>query len=186
MVIKKNIDEFRSFYQSNYGNVDSVSHTFGWASHEKFYSEMAAWQTFIGSVIPNWFPLNYIRDGLNWIVDQIYNSEAQNRYNKGVDQGRAIVGKVQETIDWAKGEISNQVNTMKNTIDSQIVAPVRDKANAISAQLDQAKQKLDSMTSTLNGHTSSISDLQARIQALENKKQSPIFSMDSLKKLTGS
>jgi hypothetical protein len=142
-ITRKSDDAFRQSYTERFAPVDDVSHVFGWASHEKFYQEMEAWCTLINSVIPDAWWCQWAQDFLLGIVKGVYDRNAIIAYDKGVDQGRQIIAKVTETVEWAQNQITNAVTDMRNKIDSEIVDPVRQKASQIEAVLKDAKSKLD-------------------------------------------
>lgn len=176
-ITKQNIDSFRANYEKNIGHVDDISHTFGWASHEKFYWEMENWCALIDSLFPDWWPLTDVQNILINIVKFVYGNTAQDRYNKGVDMGRAIIAKVTETINWAQNQITNAVNNMKNRIQTEIIDPITTKINnTIVPALNDAQKRLDSfnsqirtMTSDLDVFRTNITSFDGSIKSFDNK-----------------
>lgn len=176
-ITKQNIDSFRANYEKNIGHVDDISHTFGWANHEKFYWEMESWCAFVDSVFPDWWPLTEVQNCLINIVRFIYGNCAQDNYNKGVDMGRSIMGKVNDTINWAQNQITNAVNDMRNRIQTEIIDPIITKINnTIVPALNDAQKRLDtfntqirSMTSDLDVFRTNITSFDSSIKAFDNK-----------------
>lgn len=167
-ITRKDLAPFRSWYETNVGHVDEVSHVFGVASHEKFYRDMEGWCFWIDSLIPDWFPLNYIQDGLMGIVKALYDMNAGHHYNLGVDKGRKIVGAVNDAITWAQNKITTAVEDMRNKIDTEIIAPIRNKINTeIKPLLDDAQAKIGDIQNKVNGFNTDINTMKSNISTSE-------------------
>lgn len=143
--------------------LDEVTKIFGWSNHYRFWSEMEAWCAFIDATIPDWFPLNYVQSGLISIVKFIYDQEAKTAFANGVDLGKSIVGKVNDTITWAQNQISSAVTDMRNRIDTEIVEPVRQKAAQIEQSLKDAQSKLSDMGISIDGFNTDVNTMKSNI-----------------------
>jgi hypothetical protein len=162
-ITRKDTKPMREYFEANWGHVDDVSNAFGVANHGKFYAEMEAWCSFIDALIPDWFPLNYIQDGLIAIVKAVYDKQAATSYYSGVDTGVAIVAKVNDAITWARNRINDAVSDMRIDIDHTIVAPVRQKAAQIEQTLKDAQTKLSNMGVSIDGFQSDINTMKSNI-----------------------
>jgi hypothetical protein len=172
----KDCNVFRASYASRFAAVDDVSHTFGVASYYKFYYEMEGWKAFIDLLFPDWFPVNTVQGLLMSVVDYLHDNRSEHAYNTGVDMGRAIVGKVTDTINWAQNQISNAVSDMRNRIDTEIVAPVREKAAQIEKSLNDALGRLNiavikvgSLGNAVDIMQSNIASFDGSIKAFDSK-----------------
>lgn len=163
MVVLHDVTAMRNDYARNYNNgvaVDEISHLFGWADYMKYYGHMNANENFIKSVFASLSILGTLlqplRDALVGINGYVYEHEYQNHYNKGVDAGKAIVGRVQQTINWAQAEINNQIATAKNWIQTNITNPLDKKVQQFNQQVTDFSNRINSMGNTLNGFNSTI------------------------------
>lgn len=171
-ITRKSDDAFRQDYTNRFAPVDDVSHVFGWASHEKFYQQMESWCALIDAIIPDWFPQNYVQDGLINIVKGVYDSQAIIAYDKGVDQGRTIIAKVTEVVQWAQNQINNTVNDMRNKIDKEIIDPVRQKASQIEATLKDAQSKISNLNASVDGFKNDINAMKGNIASFDTSIKS--------------
>jgi septal ring factor EnvC (AmiA/AmiB activator) len=153
----------RDYYESNFGHADEISHFLGWVQHRNFYYTQNSWANFINSLFLNTFPFSTARDLLIGVVAAVYSWGAQGMYNRGVDQGRQIIGKINETITWAQDQINSAVNDMRNRIDTEIVDPVRQKANQIGNDLKAAQSTLSDMGVSIDGFKTDINNMKGNI-----------------------
>ena len=170
-ITRKDLDPFRRWYEINVGHVDDVSHIFGVANHEIFYRQLESWCAFIDSVIPDWWPLGDVQNLFISIVKFVYDNNANHAYNTGVDSGRAIMGRLSESVQWAQTQITNAVNDMRNKIDTEIVEPVRKKAAQIEQALKDAQTKLSDMGINIDGFQSDINTMKTNISSFDSSIQ---------------
>jgi uncharacterized phage infection (PIP) family protein YhgE len=181
-ITKKDLQPFRNWYATHICYVDDVSHIFGVANHEIFYRQLESWCAFIDSVFPDWFPLGDIQNILISIVKFVYDNNANHSYNVGVDSGIAIIGKVTDAINWAQNQITSSVNDMRNKIDTEIIAPVRQKAAQIEQSLKDAQAKLSDMGINIDGFQSNIDTMKSNISSFDSSIKAfdnKLFSFDS-------
>lgn len=168
MVVKKNVNDLRAYYESHWGHVDDISHVFGWASHEKFYGAMAGWHAFVDSIFPDYFPFNMVQGFLQTVIDNVYSSQAQLHYDKGVDMGRQLVGKAEEIVNWAKNQITNEVNAAKKYIQDNFITPVQNTIDQnIKPALKDAQSKIDTIQSKINEFANNISAMGNQVNGFQ-------------------
>lgn len=159
----KDNDPFRASYQTRFAPVDDVSHAFGCIHHAAFFYTCDGWCEFLDAIFPDYFPFGTAQNLLTSVVKYLYENRAEHHYNTGVDMGRSIIAKVTETINWAQSQISNAVTDMRNRIDSEIVAPVRDKAAQIEKTLALAQSRLNTMGITIGGFSTDVETMKSNI-----------------------
>jgi septal ring factor EnvC (AmiA/AmiB activator) len=183
---QKDADVHRAQYTTRFGAVDDVSHIFGWASETAFFFTCDGWCEFLDAVFPDYFPFGTAQNLLISVVRFIYDNRSEHNYNCGVSSGLKIMGKITETIKWAQSQISNAVTDMRNRIDSEIVAPVRQKAAQIEQTLKDAQGKLASMGIDIDRFSSNIETMKSSIASFDGSIKafdSKLGSFDS--KLSG-
>jgi len=164
---QKDSDVHRAQYTKRFGAVDDVSHIFGWASETAFFFTCDGWCEFLDSIFPDWWPVGDVQNLLISVVKFIYSNRSEHNYNCGVTSGLKIVGRVNEVIEFAKNTISNAVTDMRNRIDSEIVAPVRQKAAQIEQSLKDAQGKLASMGIDIDRFSSNIETMKSSIASFD-------------------
>jgi len=170
MVTKKDINQFRANYESRYGHVDDVSHTFGWASHEKFYETMKSWHSFVDSLFPDYFPFNTVQGVMQSVIDYTYDSQAENHYNKGVDMGRQLIAKANEIVNWAQNQITATVEQAKAYIQNNLINPITNTIDSnINPALADAKSKINNLLSQLSGFDTRVQNLIGNMDALDTR-----------------
>jgi hypothetical protein len=159
------------------GTVTPIGEVSAWAENEKFYGEMEAWAWLIDSLIPDWFPLNYVQGGFIAIVKKVYEVQVENRVWKAIDTGNASWLKIEQTITWAQGEINNAVTNMKNRIETDIINPIKAQTADLQAKIAQATAQLSNVDrliedakKTLTTHEIRLADLEAQIKNNPLKK----------------
>lgn len=162
---QKDADVHRAQYTRRFGAVDNVSHIFGWASETAFFFTMDGWCEFLDAIFPDYFPFGTAQNLLISVVKFIYENRSEHNYNCGASSGLKIMGKITETINWAQNQISNAVTDMRNRIDSEIVAPVRQKAAQIEQSLKDAQAKLASIGIDIDRFSSSVENMKASISS---------------------
>jgi SMC interacting uncharacterized protein involved in chromosome segregation len=155
----------RAQYTTRFGAVDDVSHIFGWASETAFFFTCDGWCEFLDAVFPDYFPFGTAQNLLISVVRFIYDNRSEHNYNCGVSSGLKIMGKVTEVINWAQNQISNAVTDMRNRIDSEIVAPVRNKAAEIEKTLASAQSRLNAMGITIGGFSTDVETMKSNISS---------------------
>lgn len=183
-ITQKNYKDYVATYP---GAVTPLGDVFGWAEGEKFYWEMEAWAELIDSLMPDWWPIGDIQNLLISIVQGVYDNQAENRVWKGIDAGNGVWNKINDTIAWAQNQINNAVNDMRNKIDSEIIAPIRDKVDReLKPALEQAQQKINEFQGKVNDFQNSIGnmngqldDFDGRIQALLHQVQAARYNIDT-------
>lgn len=179
MVVKKDVEYFRSFYESHWGHVDSISHICGVASHEKFYGQMTAWHAFVDSILPDFIPFAQIQGFFQTIIDNIYAREAQLHYDKGVDQGRAFVGEITKYTDWAKAEIQTKATEITNWANGEL-GKVNDFINKnINPALTDAQTKINGFKTDIQGMFTQVTTIKTQAESALNNAKSALANADS-------
>jgi type I site-specific restriction-modification system R (restriction) subunit len=170
---QKDSDVHRAQYTKRFDPVDDVSHLFGWAYETAFFFTCDGWCEFLDSVFPDYFPFGTAQNLLISVVRFVYENRSEHNYNCGVSMGLQIVKKVNQTIDWAKNEIQSQVNAMRDKIDREIVAPLRDRINAeIKPALDAAQKDIDTFRSNVSTFNADLSKMKTDVSAVTSKVDS--------------
>jgi len=182
-ITPKNTDQLRETYNKTHNTtIDDVSHVFGWANYYKFYYEMEGWCTLIDTVVPDAWYCKWVQDFLISIVKGVHDARAQDAYGYGVDQGRAIVGKVNQTIEWAQNQINNAVNDMRNRINNEIITPLKTQVSTIQAKINEAQTKLSTLTSNIDTANKDLANLKNDVSSITsrvNTFQTQLASFDS-------
>jgi len=170
---QKDSDVHRANFTKRWHAVDDVSHLFGWAFESAFFFTCDGWCEFIDSVLPDWWPVGDVQNLLISVVKFLYENRSEHNYNTGVSMGLSIVGQVNDTVNWAKAEIQNQVNAMRNTIDTQIIQPVKDRINReIKPALDAAQKEIDTFRSNVSTFNSDLSKMKTDVSSMIAKVDS--------------
>ncbi len=168
-ITQKNYKDYVATYPLGRA-VTPLGDVFGWAEGEKFYWQMEAWAELIDSLFPDWWPIGDIQNLLISVVQGVYNNQAENRVWKGIDVGNSIWYKIDDTITWAQNQITNAVNDMRNKIDSEIVAPIRDRVNReLKPALDQAQAQINDFQGKINDFQNSIGNMNGQLTDFDEK-----------------
>jgi methyl-accepting chemotaxis protein len=178
MVVQHDVNSMRNDYARQWNNglaVDEISHMFGWADYMKYYGHMQANEQYIKSVFAGLSILGTLlqplRDALVGINGYVYEHEYQNHYNKGVDTGRKIVGRVETAVTDLTSKIITEINTAKNWIIVNITNPLDDKVQQFNQQVNEFSSRISSMGVTLDGFNSTIAQAKTNAErALSDAK----------------
>lgn len=165
---KKSTGEMQTAWENNnQTSADAVTQIFGWASHEKFYYELEMWCTFIDNLIPTGLSTLGLGDLLKGfllnVVRSVYNHNAFFNYDRGADTGYKIMGKVNETINWAKNQITNEVNDAKAYIQANFIAPIQGDVTNLKNQINDAFNKLQNALNQIDGMNTNINAMQLSV-----------------------
>jgi uncharacterized protein YukE len=182
-ITKKNITEFRSEYErKGFGHVDDISHTFGWASHEKFYDQMEWICSCIDAMTMSGL-FDWLQNALVWVIQQAYSASAQLHYDKGVDMGRELVRKAEEIVNWAQKKINDSISAANNYIETNLINPINDRINNdIKPALKNAQDHVDNIMNQINGFDSKITAMGNSVDGFQstlNDFQSRINNFNS-------
>lgn len=179
---QKNYEDYVTTYDTKvHGTVTPLGKVFGWAEGEKFYWEMEAWAELIDSLMPDWWPIGDIQNLLISIVQGVYDNQAENRVWKGIDAGNSVWFKVSDTITWAQNQISNAVNDMRNRIDSEIIAPIRDRVEReIKPALDQAQKQINDFQAKVNDFQNSIGNMNGQLGSFDEQIRKARYDVQTM------
>jgi chaperonin cofactor prefoldin len=167
---QKDSDVHRAQYTKRFETVDDVSHIFGWAYETAFFFTCDGWCEFLDSVFPDYFPFGTAQNLLISVVRFVYENRSEHNYNCGVSMGLKIMGKVNETINWAQNQITSAVNDMRNRIDTEIVAPLRNRINReIKPALDAAQKDIDTFRSNISTFNADLSKMKTDLSSMTAK-----------------
>ncbi len=179
--LKAGYKSWKGHYPTDFGHWIGVSQV--WILRRK----MNFWASFIDSIIPDWFPLNYVQSGLINIVDYVFQNMQQHEYNTWAEKGDDIVNRLNNLITDTQNRINNAVNNMKDRIDKEIIDPIRAKTKELDNTLTQAQirlQNIDSTLSTFQKRANALfTDHENRIKTLEAKmQQTPLGILEEIVK----
>lgn len=179
--LKEGYKEWKGHYPTDFG------HFFGHANHWAFKDRMNWWCRFIDQIIPDWFPLNYVQDGLISIVNFVFQNNQQHEYNVWAERGDDIVNRLNNLITDTQNRINKAVNNMKDRIDNEIIDPIRAKTKQLDSTLTQAQIRLRNIDSTLSSFqkraNALFTDHENRIKTLEAKmQQTPLGMLEKMVK----
>jgi len=152
-----------------------------------FKDRMNWWCKFVDDIIPDWFPLNYVQDGLISIINLVFRNNQQHEYNVWAERGDDIVNRLNKLITDTQNRINEAVNDMKDRIDHEIIDPIRAKTKELDNTLTQAQTKLRNIDYTLSNFqkraNALFTDHENRIKTLEAKmQQTPLGILEEMVK----
>lgn len=171
---KPDPSEFQENFRHNMGRYpDSFEHAWGMIEHEMHYQKYESWCALIDIIVPDAWYCQWVQDWLMGIVKGVYDRTKWGAYDRGTEKARKVEDGINQTIDWAKNQITNAVSDMRNRIDTEIVSPIRNKVNnEIMPKLSDAESRLATLKSDVDKALSDVNTMKSNIASFDSQIKS--------------
>jgi len=165
-------EELKQQYTEEYQAPNALMDLFGRIYHFLELKRLEAWHSFVDSVFPDYFPFSNLQGLLQTVLDRIYEAMAYRNYVKGCDIGGKISQGFYDMYDDTKKAIDNEVNKMRNYIETEVVDPVKTKADQIAKDLKTAQNKLKDMGISIDGFEADVNTMKNNISSFDGSIKS--------------
>jgi len=129
-VTRKTPTNYRTRHSDWYNGVfRDVVHQIGLVGEALFWLDCEGKCNFVDSLIPDWFPLNYIQDGLINIFKSHYNAKCTQVYDDWCLQACKTFEVLEGQVNNVLGQIKGQVDEAKAYIQKNLIDPLQAKIN---------------------------------------------------------
>lgn len=159
-ITRKTPTNYRNRHSDWYNGVfREVVHQIGLVGEALFWLDCEGKCNFIDTLIPDWFPLNYIQDGLINIFKAHYNAKYTHVYDDWCLQACKSFEVLEGQVNNVLGQIKGKVDEARAWIEQNLTNPLKDKINKeIIPQVNNVVNKIRDAESQVRSIQSKVSD----------------------------
>jgi phage shock protein A len=167
---KPDATEFQENFRHNMGRYpDAFEHFWGMTEHEFHYLKYESWCALIDNIFPDFFPFGSVQDFLMGVVKGVYDRTKWRAYDGGTEKARKIEDGLTDIYNQAQAKIQTEIENAKQYINTNLIDPVRQKANQIESSLKDAQSKLGNLSSTIDNLNGQINTMKSNITTFESQ-----------------